>query len=79
MGDSHRYHFKLIDIGRGKFCGNAMAGSYDELVRVVSKHLMSRGIDITSDGTVLVGGFRPVGRVEPQTDDGRVALVEWCE
>lgn len=71
--------FRLVDIGRSKFCGEVRARSADALLRAVGKHLMSSDVAITSSGTVLVGGFRPVGKVEPTDDLSRRQLELWCE
>jgi hypothetical protein len=61
--------WKLFEVGRGKFTGEVTVSSETELLREVGKHLASRGVDIDWDddamttGTVIVGGFRPVGKV----------------
>lgn len=61
--------WKLLEVGRGKFTGEVTVSNESELLREVQKHLASRGVDIEYDdpeettGTVLVGGFRAVGKV----------------
>lgn len=61
--------WKLFEVGRGKFTGEVTVSNEAELLREVRKHLASRGVDIEYDdaeettGTVLVGGYRAVGKV----------------
>ncbi len=69
--------FRLVNIGRDKFCGEAKCSSGDELLAVVCRHLRSRDVWLTSDGQVYAG-FRQVGQVEPIGDVAAAALNSWC-
>lgn len=60
--------YELVGIGRGRYNGTVVTDDEMELYRAVTKHLASRDVDILWDeaeliGTVVVGGFRPVGQV----------------
>lgn len=62
-------HAKIIDLGRSHFNGEVEFSSIDGLFGHVTKHLMSSTADITArDGSkeaqVIVGSFRPAGRIE---------------
>ena len=82
--------FKLVDIGRGKVTREVdLKDPENRLIPEVGKHLGSNGIDISFDGetgigTVLVGGCRPVGKIEPLDEEalawarGGLALVTWA-
>lgn len=63
--------YKLIDIGRNKVNKTITVKTEQQLVKAVKREgmLMSNDIDLFTedDGKtfqVIVGGFRPVGRVE---------------
>lgn len=61
--------YKLIDIGRDKINREVEVKNESGLIKEVMKHLMSREVDLISedDGKsymVLVGGWRPVGKIE---------------
>jgi hypothetical protein len=62
--------YRLIEIGRNKFSGIVEVANQDSLLREVRSHVMSREVDLVlTDGpsgtyTVIVGGYRPVGRIE---------------
>lgn len=62
--------FEIKNLGRSKWCGEVSVqidnAEHIEaaLLRVASKHLMSRDIDFDGDidsGKITVGGFRAVG------------------
>ena len=60
--------YRCIDIGRNKFNGTIKAKDERAILRQIGRHLMSRNVDLVTedDGqtwTVLVGGFREVGRL----------------
>jgi hypothetical protein len=57
--------FRLVNVGRDKVTREVECGRWNDLLREVGKHLRSSDIDVSDAGTVLVGGFRPVGRIEP--------------
>ena len=60
--------FKLIDVGRQHINKEVEVKDFSGLLLEVSKYLMSSEIEVKmkndKEGTVVVGGFRPVGKVE---------------
>lgn len=72
------HRFNLVNIGRDKFCGEATARNSGDLLRAVGRHLASRDVWITSDGTVCAG-FHIVGKVEPIGDVAAAQLKAWCQ
>jgi hypothetical protein len=60
--------YELVNVGRDNVRRTVDCDNDQQLVREVSKHLLSRDVAIVWDetetrGTVLVGGYRPVGEV----------------
>lgn len=57
---------KFKEIGRNKdnWESECEELTYEWLYSQVKRYLMSDNIDFSEDGTVLVGGFRPVGKFE---------------
>ena len=57
---------KFIDVGRNKACwaSECKELTYNWLYKQAKKVLRSSVIDFEENGTILVGGFRPVGRFE---------------
>ncbi len=76
MADAPK-NFRLVNVGRSKFCGDVLVRNPEALMRAVSRHLMSSDVSIDEDGTVLAG-FRPVGRIEPLNDLAAQMLKNWC-
>ena len=61
-----KWHIKKV--GRGKITRDVEVKNGRQLMNEVSKHLMSRDVEIQFDdsglnGTVVVGGMRPCGEV----------------
>lgn len=71
------FDFSVKDLGRGKWSGVVRVRSLRDLLTELRKHLGSREVDLTDDGTVIVGVFRPVGRVEPCNDIAKAQLRRW--
>lgn len=59
---------QLKNIGRGKFNGIVDVEKSSDILKEVSKHLMSSCIELEwvteNKANVIVGGFRAVGEVE---------------
>jgi len=62
--------WQLLNVGCGKYSGTIATPDDDndqELVKEIKKHLASKIVEIfwesETEGTILVGGFRPVGKV----------------
>ena len=70
--------YRLMNIGRAKFCGDVDARSPEALLREVVKHLVSQSVAITSGGAVFAG-FHEVGKVEPLDDIARAWLAKWSQ
>lgn len=72
---------KITDLGRHKWSGEVQFNTMNGLLRAIAKHLMSRSIDIEAEdgsnvGSVIVGGFRAVGKVELLDGVFRVAVTQ---
>lgn len=71
--------FRLVNVGRDKFTGEVDVRSADELLSKVRRHLRSSDVSISETGSVLVGGWRPVGSVEPVGDVAAMQFKKWLE
>jgi hypothetical protein len=63
----------IMELGRGKVDKLVEVNAIEDLYGVVSKHLLSSDIELRynpekNDGTVIVSGFRTVGRFSVITD-----------
>jgi len=72
---------KITDLGRHKWSGEVQFNTMNGLLREIRKHLMSRSIDIETEdgsnvGSVIVGGFRAVGKIELLDGVFRIAVTE---